>query len=143
MAAALTLGAIWVVVLVNMRGVKVAGMFAEITTYAKLVPFGAIAIIGLFYIDGSHFSEFNPSGEPFFERDRRAGAAHDVRISWDGVGHGAGGRRARSRAHYPALDRAWHHDRGDALHPRHGVVMGVVPREQLWLRPRRSPTPRA
>ena len=36
----LTLGAIWVVVLINLRGVKAAGLMAEVTTYAKLVPFG-------------------------------------------------------------------------------------------------------
>ena len=37
---------------------------AQVTTYAKLVPFGAVAIIGLLYIDVSHFGEFNPSGQP-------------------------------------------------------------------------------
>jgi amino acid transporter len=63
MAVVLTLGAIWAVVLVNLRGVKAAGVFAEVTTYSKLVPFAAIAIIGLFFIDTSHFSEFNPSGK--------------------------------------------------------------------------------
>ena len=63
MTVILTLGAIWGVVLVNLRGVKSAGIFAEITTYSKLVPFGAIALIGLLYIDVSHFSEFNPSGQ--------------------------------------------------------------------------------
>ena len=62
MIVALTLGAIWVVVLVNLRGVKAAGLLAEVTTYAKLVPFGAVALIGLLFIDPSHFSEFNPSG---------------------------------------------------------------------------------
>ena len=40
----LTLGAIWVVVLINLRGVKAAGLMAEVTTYAKLVPFGAVAL---------------------------------------------------------------------------------------------------
>jgi amino acid transporter len=40
---------------------------AELTTYAKLVPFGAVAIIGLLYVDGSHFSEFNPSGLPLWQ----------------------------------------------------------------------------
>ena len=63
MAVVLTLGAIWAVVLVNLRGVKAAGMFSQVTTYTKLVPFGAIALIGLFFIDPSHFSEFNPSGK--------------------------------------------------------------------------------
>jgi amino acid transporter len=61
-AVILTVGAIWVVVLVNLRGVGAAGLFAELTTYAKLVPFGAIAIVGLLYVDSSHFGDFNPSG---------------------------------------------------------------------------------
>jgi basic amino acid/polyamine antiporter, APA family len=63
MAVVLTLGAIWSVVLINLRGVKSAGVFSAVTTYAKLVPFGAIALLGLFYIDLSHFGEFNPSGQ--------------------------------------------------------------------------------
>ena len=40
---------------------------AQVTTYAKLLPFGAVAIIGLLYIDTSHFSEFNPSGMPLLQ----------------------------------------------------------------------------
>ena len=67
MAAILTLGAIWAVVLVNLRGVSAAGLFAEVTTYTKLLPFGAIALFGLFFIDLSHFSDFNPSGQPLIE----------------------------------------------------------------------------
>ena len=63
MAAVLTLGAIWAVVFVNLRGVKSAGTFSEITTYTKLIPFAAIILFGLFFIDKSHFSEFNPSGK--------------------------------------------------------------------------------
>ena len=66
MAAVLTLGAIWAVVLVNLRGVKEAGMFAQITTYTKLIPFAAIALVGLFYVDTSNFSDFNPSGKSLF-----------------------------------------------------------------------------
>jgi arginine:agmatine antiporter len=66
-ATLLTLGVIWAIVLVNLRGVHAAGMFAQITTYAKLIPFGAVAIIGLLYIDTSHFSEFNPSGQPLLQ----------------------------------------------------------------------------
>jgi arginine:agmatine antiporter len=63
MAAALTIGAIWAVVLINLRGVKAAGLFSEVTTYTKLIPFAAIALVGLFFIDTSRFSEFNPSGK--------------------------------------------------------------------------------
>jgi arginine:agmatine antiporter len=67
MALALTLGAIWAVVLINLRGVKAAGLFAEITTYSKLVPFVAIALVGLFYVQGQNLAEFNPSGEPLLQ----------------------------------------------------------------------------
>jgi arginine:agmatine antiporter len=38
---------IWTIVLVNLRGVKTVGVVAEITTCSKMVPFVAIAIIGL------------------------------------------------------------------------------------------------
>ena len=67
MAVILTLGAIWAVVLVNLRGVGAAGLFSEVTTYTKLLPFGAIALLGLFFIDPSHFNDFNPSGLPLME----------------------------------------------------------------------------
>jgi amino acid transporter len=63
MALALTLGAIWFVVLINLRGVRAAGLFAEITTYSKLVPFAAVALVGLFYIRPENLPAFNPSGE--------------------------------------------------------------------------------
>jgi len=64
-AIALTLGAIWIVVLVNLRGVKAAGIFAEVTVYAKLIPFAAIAIVGILYIEPANLAVgFNPSGQP-------------------------------------------------------------------------------
>ena len=66
MAVVLTLGAIWAVVLVNLRGVKEAGLFAQVTTYTKLIPFAAIALVGLVYVDTSNFNEFNPSGKSLF-----------------------------------------------------------------------------
>ena len=65
-AVALTLGSIWLVVLVNLRGVKAAGFFSELTTYTKLVPFAAIALVGLFFIQPENLADFNPSGESLF-----------------------------------------------------------------------------
>src|ERR1051325_4591238 len=67
LAVAITLGAIWLVTLTNLRGVKAAGTFAEITTYAKLIPFGAIAIIGLPWVHVSQIAEFNPSGSSLLQ----------------------------------------------------------------------------
>ena len=71
MAVVLTLAAIWSVVAINLRGVKEAGIFAEITTYSKLVPFGAIALVGLLYVDTSNFTPFDSSQTSLFS----AGAA--------------------------------------------------------------------
>jgi arginine:agmatine antiporter len=66
-AVAITLGAIWLVTLLNLRGVKEAGLFSEVTTYAKLVPFAGIAILGLPWVHLEHFSEFNPSGRSLLQ----------------------------------------------------------------------------
>jgi amino acid transporter len=59
------LGAMWLVTLVNVRGVKEAGLFQSVTTYTKLVPFVAISVFGLFWVDWSTFETLNPSGQPF------------------------------------------------------------------------------
>lgn len=66
MAVVLTLAAIWGMVLVNTRGVKAAGLFAEITTYSKLVPFAAIALLGLFYVDFGNFTRFKSEQTSLF-----------------------------------------------------------------------------
>ena len=58
-----TLAAMWLVVFTNLRGVKEAGLFSQITTYSKMVPFAAISIFGLMFIRPENLSEFNPSGE--------------------------------------------------------------------------------
>jgi basic amino acid/polyamine antiporter, APA family len=65
-AVAITLAAIWIVVAVNLRGVKTAGLVASLTAYTKLVPFGAIALFGLFFVRWESFSTLNPSGQPLF-----------------------------------------------------------------------------
>lgn len=63
LAVAITLGVMWLVVFTNLRGVKEAGIVAEVTTYSKMVPFAAISIIGLLFINRQNLSEFNPSGQ--------------------------------------------------------------------------------
>jgi arginine:agmatine antiporter len=64
LAFALTIGSIWAVVLINLRGVKAAGAFATVTTYTKLAPFVVLSLIGLFYLKPENLSGFNPSGQP-------------------------------------------------------------------------------
>ena len=62
---AIGLGAMWLVALINIRGVKEAGLFQAVTVYTKLVPFIAISIFGLFWVDWGHFDVLNPSDKPF------------------------------------------------------------------------------
>lgn len=71
LAVAMTLAAIWAVVFINLRGVKEAGLFAMVTTYSKLIPFAAVALIGLFFIDTSNFTPFDRENMSLFS----AGAA--------------------------------------------------------------------
>jgi len=59
------LAAIWLVTIINLRGAKDAGIFMSFTTYTKLVPFIAISIFGLFWVDWETFQTINPSGKPF------------------------------------------------------------------------------
>jgi arginine:agmatine antiporter len=67
MAVAITVAAMWFVTLLNLRGVKQAGLFSEITTYAKLIPFAGIAIIGLPWVHMRQLADFNPSGSSLLQ----------------------------------------------------------------------------
>ena len=62
---AIGLGSMWLVALVNLRGVKEAGVFQSVTTYSKLIPFVAIAMFGLLWAHWQNFETLNPSGKPF------------------------------------------------------------------------------
>ena len=67
MVVVVTLGVIWLVVLINLLGMREAGVFQTITTFAKLIPFFAIATIGLLWVRPHNLAAFNPSGKPLFE----------------------------------------------------------------------------
>jgi amino acid transporter len=128
---AIGLGAMWGVALVNLRGVKEAGIFQSVTTYTKLVPFVSIAVFGLLWVDWHTFAVINPSGEPFLSA--LAATAPLTMFAFLGI----------ESATVPA---------GDVIDPRRtipratvigtlvsalvyilgtAVVMGVIPRETL------------
>lgn len=67
LAIVVTLAVIWSVVLINMLGVRKAGIFQSVTTIAKLVPFFGIATLGLLWVHPRNFAIFNPSGKPLFQ----------------------------------------------------------------------------
>lgn len=56
-----TLGFVWFLVLINLRGIKEAGRVQLITTLMKALPLLVIAIVGLFYLQPSHFQPWNLS----------------------------------------------------------------------------------
>lgn len=55
------IAAVWFLTWVNTRGIRLAGSVQLTTTILKLLPLLFITIAGLFYIDFSHFQEFNRS----------------------------------------------------------------------------------
>lgn len=66
LAAAVGLATIWLLTLVNVRGVHAAGVVQLVTTVLKLLPLAAIATIGLVYVDFGNFIPFNASGRSGF-----------------------------------------------------------------------------
>ncbi|MEN0047449.1 MAG: amino acid permease [Bacteroidota bacterium] len=57
------LGVIWLLTYINSQGVKEASWVQLITTILKLVPLILVAIVGVFFIEWSHFQPFNISQE--------------------------------------------------------------------------------
>ncbi|MEQ1953572.1 amino acid permease [Mesorhizobium yinganensis] len=57
------LAAIWILTLVNVRGVAGAGLVQIATTVLKLVPLGLIGTVGFFWVDPANFSPLNTSGQ--------------------------------------------------------------------------------
>jgi len=127
----ITLGVIWLVTLLNLRGVKEAGIFAVVTTYTKLVPFAAIAIVGLVYVRRDLLGDFNPSGASLLESS--AALAPLTMFAYLGLESAtvpAGDVRDPERTIprstiFGILAAALLYVLGTT------VVMGVVPREQL------------
>ena len=62
-AAGCALGALWLCSAVNLAGVREAGRMQVVTTLLKLFPLLLFGGIALWFVDSSHFTPFNPSGE--------------------------------------------------------------------------------
>ena len=60
---AVALGSIWLLTLVNIRGVKEAGMVQIVTTVLKLLPLLLIGTLGFFWVDTANYSPLNVSGQ--------------------------------------------------------------------------------
>lgn len=58
-----SIGLVWFATLINLIGVRQAGMVQVITTILKLLPLLLIAFVGLFFVNTEYLAEFNISGE--------------------------------------------------------------------------------
>ncbi len=63
LAAAVAIGAVWLLTFVNSLGVRQGGWAQVVTTVLKLVPLLGLAVFGLFFIDVDNFGGFNTSGQ--------------------------------------------------------------------------------
>ena len=117
----------WLVTLINIRGVKEAGLFQSVTTYTKLVPFVAISLFGLFWVDWNTFAVINPSDEPFL--GALAATAPLTMFAFLGIESATvpAGDVIDPAAHDSALDRDRDARRRADLHPRHDRRHGRDP----------------
>ena len=61
-ATLVAIGAIWLLTVVNILGVRETGWVQLVTTVLKFVPLLVIGVVGLFFIDGGNFKPFAPVG---------------------------------------------------------------------------------
>ncbi|NOR88895.1 MAG: amino acid permease [Anaerolineales bacterium] len=61
--AGIAIAVVWLLTLVNISGVRNAGIIQLVTTILKLIPLVAVAFFGLFYLNPDYFTPFNASGE--------------------------------------------------------------------------------
>ncbi|WP_406281328.1 amino acid permease [Embleya sp. NBC_00896] len=62
---AIALVGLWIPAAINLSGVGNMGRFQVVTTVLKFVPLMFVAVVGLFFVEGGNFGEFNPSGKSF------------------------------------------------------------------------------
>ncbi|HUP92900.1 MAG TPA: amino acid permease [Solimonas sp.] len=74
LAGAVALSFLWLLTGVNLRGVRGAGALQLATTVLKLLPLVVLMIMGLWYLDASHFVPFNPTGKPAMQATSAAAA---------------------------------------------------------------------
>ncbi|HEU0114003.1 MAG TPA: amino acid permease [Thermomicrobiales bacterium] len=66
LGALTALGAIWLLTGVNALGIRTGGWVQAATTVVKMVPLVAIALFGVFHVQGANFQPFNASGQSPF-----------------------------------------------------------------------------
>jgi len=60
------MAAVWIMAFINIIGVRNAGTVQLITTILKMLPLLLISVVGLWYLNPHHFTEFNLTGKSNF-----------------------------------------------------------------------------
>lgn len=58
------LGLLWLLIGVNLRGVRTAGGVQLVTSILKIAPLVLLMLMGLWYLEPAHFVPFNPTDKP-------------------------------------------------------------------------------
>ncbi|MEE8118201.1 MAG: amino acid permease, partial [Gammaproteobacteria bacterium] len=66
-SALAALSAIWILTLINIMGMRSAGIVQLVTTILKIVPLVLIIIIGILYFEPQNLKPFNATGESAFK----------------------------------------------------------------------------
>lgn len=66
LALVVSLIILWSITLVNISGIRKAGVLQLLTTIFKILPLLAVAVVGVFFIHPHNFTPFNVSGLPTF-----------------------------------------------------------------------------
>ena len=66
LASVATIVLLWLLVVVNIRGLKEAGHLQLVTTVLKLLPLTLIGAVGLFFLEPANFEPFNLSDQSDF-----------------------------------------------------------------------------
>ncbi len=69
--------------LLNLRGAETVGLFQLIVVAIKLIPFLAVSLVGLFWVNWGHFTPLNPTPMSFFMA--LAGTAPFIMFAFTGV----------------------------------------------------------
>lgn len=64
MSAMLALTFVWLITLLNVKGIRQAGIFQLITTVLKFIPLAVIAVVSFFVFEPAAFTPFNLSQQP-------------------------------------------------------------------------------
>ena len=64
LAFMVAIGSVWFFTLVNLAGVRSAGIMQVFATIVKIVPLLIIGVFGISHINFDHFFPLNPSGQP-------------------------------------------------------------------------------